>query len=126
MVWCVGSSFVRRAFLYSRNRPGGKNLGLERLNVTLWWQGYGGLCLNTVLTKIRTIKQVAETPQFILLHCGANDISLVNCGAWRNLFVTVHTLILNYFPLVHIIWSQMLPRFKWKYSENVKSMNKSL
>lgn len=41
-VWVVGSSLIRDAFFVARTRPGGLNLGWERLNVDIWWQGYEG------------------------------------------------------------------------------------
>ncbi|CAG2232652.1 unnamed protein product [Mytilus edulis] len=38
-IWITGSSLVKNAFIESRQRPGGTNLCLDRLNTEIWWQG---------------------------------------------------------------------------------------
>ncbi|VDI29458.1 Hypothetical predicted protein, partial [Mytilus galloprovincialis] len=41
-VWIVGSSIIKHAFGEARGRPGGVNLGLQRMGVNIWWQGKCG------------------------------------------------------------------------------------
>ncbi|VDI73212.1 Hypothetical predicted protein [Mytilus galloprovincialis] len=48
-VWIVGSSIVKHAFVTARDRPGGVNLGLGRLNASFWWQGKGGMIVRSML-----------------------------------------------------------------------------
>ena len=119
-VWFVGSSIVKRAFLHSRSRPGGMNLGLERLHISIWWQGYGGLGLTTLLSKLKTLQKVGDQPDFVVLHCGANDIGSIDRFKWRNLFVQIFMYIKHCFPAAQVVWSQMLPRLSWRYSDNLE------
>ena len=41
-VWCVGSSIIKHAFTTAWSRPGGTNMGLERVIMRICWQGYSG------------------------------------------------------------------------------------
>ena len=51
-----------------RNRPGGTKLTLERPGINLWWQGYGGLRLNHLKSKLRVLSSLEDTPDVIVLH----------------------------------------------------------
>uniref|UniRef100_K1RYA9 Cornifelin-like protein n=1 Tax=Magallana gigas TaxID=29159 RepID=K1RYA9_MAGGI len=59
VIWVFGSSIIKRAFVASFLRPGGSDLNLDRLNITLWWQGYGGLEILVVnaIQKLQVLKQ---------------------------------------------------------------------
>ena len=81
MVWCVGSSIIKQAFIAARKRHGGVNLGLRVAD--LWWQGYSGLSLKKTIDKIQTLEKVGEQPDFILLHCGGNDIGRISLKGIR-------------------------------------------
>ncbi|KAJ8319735.1 hypothetical protein KUTeg_002713 [Tegillarca granosa] len=126
IIWCVGSSIIKRAFMVARQRPGGSNLTLDGNGISLWWQGYSGLKLTDIQKKIRLISIYADnTPTYILLHCGGNDIG---CTPLKQLFAVVKTL-LNFlqqtFPYTRIIWSQILPRASWRYSNECVAMDKA-
>lgn len=54
-VWVIGSSLIRDAFFAARTRPGGLNLGWERLNGDIWWQGYGGMRIQHLKPQIETL-----------------------------------------------------------------------
>ncbi|XP_069105087.1 uncharacterized protein [Argopecten irradians] len=51
-LWCIGSSIVRWAQFEALQRPGGPDLGLDRLNLKIWWQGYSGLKIRNLDSKI--------------------------------------------------------------------------
>jgi hypothetical protein len=44
-VWLVGSSIIKIAFIETRSSEEGTNLGLGRINVSIWWRGQGGICI---------------------------------------------------------------------------------
>jgi len=44
----VGSSIVKNAFIRARAILGGLNLGLARVDISIWWQGRGGMVINQV------------------------------------------------------------------------------
>lgn len=107
----------------ARQRPGGINLGLP--NVDILWQGYSGLNLLDVISKLRYLKRVGEKPNVILLHCGGNSIGLTPCKHLRWLLKQIVKFIIENFE-ARIIWSEILPRNSWRYSHNVEKMNRTV
>ena len=120
-IWCLGSSIVKHAFTVARSRPGGISLGLDWAEV--WWQGYSGLSLLDVLNKLRLLKQVGDEPSMILLHCGGNDLGKISLHRMRFLLDAILTFIHINFN-VKVIWSEVLPRSCWRYSDNCAAMEK--
>lgn len=121
-IWCLGSSIIKHAFAVARHRPGGINLGIE--GVDIWWQGYGGLSLNDVIRKLGTLKAIGEEPDFILLHCGGNDLGRTPIKKLRLCVNEILTHIDSNFH-AKVIWSEMLPRRAWRYSDNALAMESS-
>lgn len=121
----VGSSIVRNAFIFARKRPGGANLGL--LNTSIWWQGYGGLGLFELVGKLKLLKKVSGEvdPDILVLHCGANDIGRVQLHILLSKVTEVLQGVRNLFPKSIIVWSQLLLRTSWRYSDNVLAMNRA-
>jgi len=113
---------VRHAFTVARNRPGGLNLGLP--NTTVWWQGYSGLSLRDVSRKLKLIKTSGDEPNFILIHCGGNDLGKIPLLKLRGLFNDLLQYILDNFD-AKVIWSEILPRKCWRYSENSLAMEEA-
>ena len=76
--------------------------------------------------KIKTLLKVNDKPQYLILHCGAND---VDSTPLKSLIQNIKPSLGNIQLLLSntkIIWSQLLPRRQWRYSVDVKAMNKSL
>lgn len=121
-VWVLGSSIVKRAFLHSRTRPGGVTLGLDKVN--FWWQGYSGLGLKSLKHKLGTLQKVWDGPKpdFILVHCGANDLGKLKVYSILRVIDDVMKFFKEHFPQSRIIWSQLLPRKNWRYSKHVIAM----
>lgn len=124
-VWCVGSSIIKHAFSHSRNRPGGTNLGLERLGLKLWWQGYSGLQFTQIKLKLKLLQRIKPQPAYLLIHCGGNDIGRLTLGDLRNIIKCTIRYLVRELPESRIIWSQILPRQVWRYSNNSKAMESS-
>ena len=114
----MGSSLIKHAFSEAKLRPGGTNLTLERQNIALWWQGYGGLQLDKTRQKIRTLDKVGPAPNFILIHCGGNDLGNLSVRRIRVVANQLLSFIKTKFHNVRIIWSFILPRIQWRYSSN--------
>lgn len=127
VIWVFGSSIIKRAFVASFLRPGGSDLNLDRLNITLWWQGYGGLEILVVnaIQKLQVLKQVGPLPSAIFIHCGGNDLGKTSVRKIRLAIITILQYLGWEFPNVHIIWSLILPRLKWRYSENTRAMEEA-
>ncbi|XP_056021292.1 uncharacterized protein LOC125652581 [Ostrea edulis] len=125
-VWVVGSSIVKRAFLAARIRPDGVNLGLmDRLNVSIWWQGKGGMGWYEMYNKIKTLLKVADPPDYIILHCGGNNIGYTPIKQLIQDMKGTIDKIWKLLPNTKLVWSQILPRKNWYSSDSIEKMNNS-
>jgi lysophospholipase L1-like esterase len=117
----VGSSIIKRATVAARLRTGGLNLNLH--DTSIWWQGYGGMNLLDLVPKLKTLKKVNyESPDFLVVHCGANDIGRTPLLSLIKLLQSTVLEIQQLFPDVRLVWSSLLPRFNWRYSNNIQAM----
>lgn len=123
-VWIVGSSIIKNAFIEARNRPGGINLGLNRLGVSVWWQGLSGMSVYRLKQQIRTMMRLEDAPHFLILHIAGNDIGSRKIGYLRNDLKSILRWVTRVLPNTIIIWSQVLPRITWRYSSNLSAMEK--
>lgn len=114
---------MRNAFFEARKRPGGANLSLQRIGVSILWQGKGGLGINGISRVIRTLMQVEEPPHYIIIHIAGNDIGFMRLGYlhWR-LVRFLHWISVE-MPHTIVVWSQILPRAVWRACPNNKSMD---
>ena len=97
---------------------------MERLAIKIWWQGYSGMKLRNLEPKLRTISSFEEALDIIVLHCGGNDLGQHIIGDLRELAKSQLQYAATLFPTTKIIWSQILPRSNWRYSENLKAMDR--
>ena len=124
-VCIVGSSIIKHAALETRTSPEGTGLGLENLGIKLWWQGYGGLKFIDIAKKLRYLSTLQDRPQFILMHCGGNDLGLISLAKLLYRIKWDIRLIASVFPNCKLIWSFLLPRISWRTSQNARSMEQA-
>ena len=74
---------IKNAFIQSRHCLGGINLGLQRLNLQIWWQGRSGMVVNRLRDQIYTMLGFEDPPKFLILHVGGNDLSYKKVGHLR-------------------------------------------
>ena len=116
---------MKKGFIAARCRKGGINLGLtERLGIKIWWQGKGGLTISKVQKNIQTMMQHEDPPNFIMLHVEENDIGNVKLGLIQLQLKNLISWIAKRMPYAKIIFSQLLLRLSWRYSENNSKMEK--
>ena len=118
----IGSSLVKEAFIAAKSRPGGTSLGLGRINVSVWWQGKSGMTSRQIKSQIRMMKRFEDPPHFLILHVSGNDLGVVKVGFLRNNIKNIIRWILEELPNTTIVWSQVLPRLNWRFSQNHKAM----
>ncbi|XP_052695416.1 uncharacterized protein LOC128173783 [Crassostrea angulata] len=124
-VWIVGSSIVRNAGIAALSRPGGHGLGLQTKGIDIWWQGYGGLRFVDLSCKLSWLAQFENPPNFIVIHCGANDIHQVKTQKLLDRVRWDLHLLASIFPNTKLVWSFFLPRVAWRYSKNVRAMEQT-
>lgn len=81
--------------------------------------------ISQALSRLQTIRQLEDPPQFIVFHCGGNDIGAYSLWDLRYQIKYVLRNMIDMFPNTKIIWSQILPRKNWRYSRNEKAMERS-
>lgn len=125
VIWMFGSSIITRAFVESSLRPGGTDLNLDRLNITLWWQGSGGLDKGNAIQKLQVLTQVGPLPSPIFINCGGNDLGKISVKKIMLAIIKLLQYLSWEFPYVHIILSLILPRLRWCYSEKIMAMERA-
>lgn len=127
IVWIVGSSLIQNAFEHTSNRPTGANLGLEKYGVQLVWVGMRGMKWENLMSLISGLLNCYGLPHAIMIHCGGNDIgnSKTPCGLLIHQMKVAFAHILFELPGTAIIWSNIMPRLKWRTSPNVVKMNRT-
>ena len=108
----------------ARTRPGGVNLGLQRLQTNVWWQGRSGLTLDKIRAHIRVMMRFEDAPQFIVIHIGGNDIGNVRIGLLQLKMKQFISWLDDQMPHTRIIFSQILPRKDWRFSNDNVAMDR--
>ena len=125
MIWIVGSSLIRNASKHVRRRPVGQDLGLQRYGFSVLWAGNGSLILDQVMGLTRSLLQLEYAPSYFVLHEGGNDVGRISCLDLCNKLNGTDGIInqlQRLMPHTIIVWSCILPRLRWWYSENTKAM----
>uniref|UniRef100_A0A8W8LRM7 Uncharacterized protein n=1 Tax=Magallana gigas TaxID=29159 RepID=A0A8W8LRM7_MAGGI len=120
-VWVIGSSIVKRASTESRERKGG--FGIAKTEI--WWQGYGGMVLSQLIPKLRVLRRIENDPDILIIHCGANSLGFIMFKALLEKLHDTLKQIAKLFPRSKLVWSNLLPRFNWRYSEDIRAMEDS-
>lgn len=123
----MGSSIIKHAFLAAMLRTGGINLGLERLGIKIWWQGYAGLKFTDLKKKVIYLTRLEEAPDFLVIHCGGNDLGDPD---WPLAESIEHmsesiTSLADLLPKTKLVWSQILPRKSYRYSSDLEAMERN-
>ena len=115
---------MKHAYISARTRPGRTNLGLESKGMKIWWHGYSGLKIFNLKNKQWYLKHLGEQPQFIVIHCGGNDLGSKENSLFSLIAKVKDNLgiIAHHFPQSRIVWSQLLPRSVWMVSSNNQAM----
>ena len=123
----MGSSIVKRAWLHARisNRPSDTNLTLERHGINLWWQGYSGLRLNHLKSKLRILSSLEDTPDVIVLHVADNDLGAYEIGDLRYFLRAQLRYIKRHYPNKKIDMVPNSTTDKLASPENNKAMEKA-
>ena len=83
----------------------------------------GGGKLKDIRQQIRTMLKYEDPPNILIIHVAGNDIGATKTielciKIKRNLSWSRCCL-----PSSMLVWSQILPHLKWRYSENLRAMD---
>lgn len=119
----MGSSIVLRAADHAKLRPIGTHLGLEKVGCQVVWVGSPGMKWDHLVGTICSMINYRGTiPSVLVIHCGANDIGETPQGALLYHMKFVIAVLSNMIPGTSIVWSSLLPRLSWRFSNNVLAM----
>ena len=113
-IWIVGDSLVSRAdeWAASAHRH---NLYLDPQRWCIRWLGKGSMTWQDLRSKIQWIGLHA-TPKIILIHLGGNDVVFTKMQKMKRIMQRDFNHLFRLFPQTLIVWSEILPRLKWKYA----------
>ena len=124
-VWIVGSSIIKRDFVYARGTFEGFNLDLRRRDCSLWWQGKGGMYWGGLIPRVKYLLRFNQPPDFLVIHCGGNSFGAVKLRELRCQIKDSLDQLMALLPSTKLIWSQILPRISWRYSQNSRALNRA-
>ncbi|KAJ8298123.1 hypothetical protein KUTeg_024654 [Tegillarca granosa] len=125
-IWIIGSSIISIAFVRAKQSSFRKDLELDGLNASVLWQGKPGMKWGDLKIHVKHLLTMIDPPNFLVLHCSGKDI-----GSFEKSIELMHRICFTIKVLSHmlpntkLIWSQILPRLKWRNERNHKVVNKS-
>ena len=81
-----------------------------------------GMRWENVVHLIHFLINYRRIPFAVIIQCGGNDISLVPCGELLFHIKLTIAILSSMLPGTSLAWSSILPRVKWRYSENLRNM----
>lgn len=61
-------------------------------------------------------------PSVLVIHCGGNDIGQTPNGALLFHLKFAIKMLSHMLPGTYIVWSSILPRWNWRFSDNMQAM----
>ncbi|KAM3923058.1 uncharacterized protein RB166_012151 [Leptodactylus fuscus] len=119
----LGHSYIFWAAQRAQDRPGGKSLGFQDIEVA--WHGIRGLKWCQVLPEVITVGQFAPSPVILVLHAGGNDLCFLGVSELITLMRADIDHMSSYFSEVIIVWSEIVPRVTWQGARDAAAVEKS-
>lgn len=115
-IWIVGDSLVHWAGERAA-ALGRQNLCLEKYKLTVKWHGKRGMVWSDLQCQLQWISIQSRCPRMIIIHLAGNDIVHTKRGKMTRMMVRDFKFLFTTFPDTLIIWSEILPRLKWKFAK---------
>lgn len=110
-VWIIGDSLVSHAGEEAIGK-GQKNLQLA--GKTVRWFGLSGMHWTQFQNTVQNKMLFHPTPEMIVIHLGGNDLVTVRQASLIRRITKRLKHLQSVFPDAFIVWSDILPRKKWK------------
>jgi hypothetical protein len=96
---------------------------MKRYGYTILWQDKGDLKWQDLVPRLVFLSNLESPPSVLVIHCGGNSIDQTPLFDLRAEIHFSLNQIKVMFPETKLVWSQILPRSNWRYSENMKALN---
>ncbi|CAJ0959820.1 unnamed protein product [Ranitomeya imitator] len=97
--------------------------GLTGMDVI--WRGTRGLTWSQVLLEIVQIARVASSPTVVVIHAGGNDLASFPLAELLTLMRADLDKLPGFFPVMRLVWSEMIPRLVWRGARELGAMERS-
>ena len=101
----------------------GLNLSFNEKDYKLMWPVMSGMSRYYVVSLLHSMVNCFGLPYAVLIHCGGNDIGIEPCGKLLFDMKFMFFVISQMLPGSNIMFSSILPRLSWRYSEDLKAMD---
>ncbi|KAM4020115.1 uncharacterized protein ACNLHF_000667 isoform 2-T2 [Anomaloglossus baeobatrachus] len=122
-IWILGHYYVFCAAQRSKERPGGKNLGFNGLEVS--WRAIRGLKWTQVFGEVVNISRQSAGPTILVLHVGGNDLCRVKLADLLTLMRTDLNRFPGFFSELRVVWSEIISRVTWQVAFNADSIERT-
>ncbi|CAJ0949968.1 unnamed protein product [Ranitomeya imitator] len=122
-IWLVGHSYIYWAARRAELCPGGRSLGFTGMDVI--WRGTRGLTWSQVLPEVVRIVRVASSPTVVVIHAGGNDLASFPLTELLTLMRANLDKFLGFFPVMRLVWSELIPRLVWRGARELSDMERS-
>lgn len=97
----------------------------ERFQTTTCWQGRSGLIASKIKEQINIMARYEDPPNIIIIHIGGYDMGHIRLGYLQLMLRRLFDWLWVKYPESFIVWSQIIPRINWRYSDNVEAMDRT-
>ena len=87
------------------------------------WAGMSDMSSYCVVSLLHSMVNCFGLPYAVLIHCGGNDIGIEPFGKLLFDMKFMFFVISQMLPGIKIMFSSILPRLSWRYSEDLKAMD---
>jgi lysophospholipase L1-like esterase len=88
-------------------------------------QRMNGLGGGELIPRVKYLLRFNQPPDFLVIHCGGNSIGAVKLRELRCQIKDSLGQLMALLPSTKLIWSQILPRIFWRYSQNSRALNRA-
>ena len=124
-IWIIGSSIIAKAEKHTTQRPTGKNLALDKNGLNVVWAGLPGMKISALVPLVQAMVNCFGLPHALVIHCGGNDIGMGSIREVLKHLIYATFIVSKMLPNSLLIYSQILPRTKWRYNSNLKAMERA-
>ena len=114
---------IAKASIHTQHRPMGLHLGFSEKDYKLVWAGLSGMSNYCVACLLHSMVNCFGQPHAVLIHCGGNGIGIEPCGKLLFDMKFMFFVISQMLPGSKIMFSSILTRLSWRYSEDLKAMD---
>jgi lysophospholipase L1-like esterase len=83
------------------------------------------LITSKIKEQINIMARYEDPPNIIIIHIGGYDMGHIRLGYLQLMLRRLFDWLWVKYPESFIVWSQIIPRINWRYSDNVEAMDRT-